>query len=106
MDRILLAALMVALPLVATARIERSAAEVLAFKRHNPCPVTGLARGACPGWAVDHVRPLCLGGPDTRENMQWITNEDHRFKTMVDVRECRKWRAMANTPAIDPLSKE
>ena len=106
MDRILLAALMVALPLVATARIERSAAEVLAFKRHNPCPVTGLARGACPGWAVDHVRPLCMGGEDRASNMQWLSREDHRFKTLIDERECRKFRKMANTPARQPLSKE
>lgn len=25
-----------------------------------------------------------------RWNMQWITREDHRFKTLVDVRECRR----------------
>jgi hypothetical protein len=24
--------------------------------------------------------------------MQWIRKEDHRFKTLVDVRECRKSR--------------
>lgn len=105
MSRIILAALLVALPLVATARIERSAAEVLAFKRHNPCPVTGLARGACPGWQVDHTVPLCAGGEDKASNMAWLTVEDHRWKTFVDVRECRKFRKMANTPARQPLSK-
>jgi hypothetical protein len=31
--------------------------------------------------------------------MQWIANDDHRFKTLVDVRECRKLRKLANTPA-------
>jgi hypothetical protein len=48
---------------------------------------------------VDHKGALCAGWPDTRENMQWITNEDHRFKTFIDVRECRKLRRLANTPA-------
>ena len=76
--------LLIALPLLATARIERSAAEVLAFKRHNECPSTGLRRGKCPGFDVDHVRPLCMGGEDKVSNMQWITGEDHRFKTLVD----------------------
>lgn len=84
----------------AEAQIKRSAAEVLAFKRHNPCPATGLRRGACPGWDVDHVRPLCAGGEDTASNMQWLSKEDHRFKTLVDVRECRRLKQRANTPAL------
>lgn len=71
---------------------ERSAKAVLAFKRANPCPATSLRQGACPGWEVDHVVPLCAGGPDDPSNMQWISKEDHRFKTLVDVRECRKLR--------------
>lgn len=75
---------------VADARIQRSAAEVLAFKRANPCPSTGQRRGACPGHHVDHVIPLCAGGLDAKVNMQWLTVEDHRFKTLVDVRECRR----------------
>lgn len=79
--------------------IERSRAEVRAFRAENPCPSTGRTRGACPGWAVDHVRALCAGGEDARTNMQWISNEDHRFKTLVDVRECRKLRRLAATPA-------
>jgi hypothetical protein len=83
----------------ADAQIQRSAGEVLAFKRQNPCPSTGLRRGACPGWDVDHAMPLCAGGEDKADNMQWLSKEDHRFKTLVDVRECRKLRRMANTPA-------
>jgi 5-methylcytosine-specific restriction endonuclease McrA len=70
----------------------RSAAERLAFMREQPCPATGERRGGCPGWEVDHIVPLCAGGPDTRQNLQWIRKEDHRFKTLVDVRECRKER--------------
>ena len=68
----------------------RSATEVRAFRAEHPCPVTGRARGACPGWEVDHIIALCAGGPDKRTNMHWLRKEDHRFKTLVDVRECRR----------------
>ena len=81
-----------ALATTAHARIERDRAQVRAFRAENPCPATGLRRGACPGYHVDHITPLCAGGPDRPENMQWITKEDHRFKTLVDVKECRKSR--------------
>ena len=83
----------------AGARIERSQAEVRAFRAQEACPATGRTRGACPGWQVDHSVPLCAGGPDHRSNMAWLTVEDHRFKTLVDLRECRKLRAMAARPA-------
>lgn len=72
------------------AAIERSQAEVRAFRADHPCPATGRVRGACPGHQVDHARPLCAGGLDHRSNMQWLSIEDHRWKTFVDVRECRK----------------
>lgn len=74
----------------ADARIPRDRAQVRAFRAEHPCPATGLKRGACPGWHVDHIIALCAGGEDHPRNMQWITKEDHRFKTLVDVRECRK----------------
>lgn len=79
--------------------IERSQAEVRAFRAENPCPATGRRSGPCKGWAVDHIRPLCAGGLDKPSNMQWIEDPDHRFKTLVDVRECRKLKKLANTPA-------
>jgi len=93
-----LIALLLATPAIAQP-IARSGAEVRAFRAENPCPVTGRLSGACPGWAVDHVRALCAGGEDKPRNMQWIENTDHRFKTLVDVRECRKLAKMARTPA-------
>jgi hypothetical protein len=67
----------------------RSAAPVRAFRRANPCPATGQVWGRCPGWQVDHVVPLCAGGPDTPVNMQWLRIETHKRKTKVDVRQCR-----------------
>lgn len=81
-----------ALPLAAAARIERSAAEVLAFKRHNPCPATGERRGPCPGWVIDHVTPLCAGGPDSRANMQWQGYAESLVKDREERRVCRDMR--------------
>lgn len=84
------AVLLTACALSAEAAQQRDRSQVRAFRAENPCPATGLKRGACPGYHVDHITPLCAGGPDRPDNMQWITREDHRFKTLVDVRECRK----------------
>lgn len=95
--------LLQALP--ASAAPPRSSAERAAFVRTSPCPATNLRRGACPGYQVDHTTPLCLGGLDARSNMAWLSVEDHRFKTFIDLRECRKFRKMAATPARKPLPK-
>jgi hypothetical protein len=67
----------------------RDAKAVAAFKRQHPCPTTGQPRGACPGWQVDHIQALKCGGPDTPDNMQWLTVEAHREKTRRDMRGCR-----------------
>lgn len=71
----------------------RSAAEILAFKRENPCPSTGQRRGVCPGYVIDHVDPLCNGGPDHRSNMQWQTVDDAWRKDVDERRLCRRLRA-------------
>jgi hypothetical protein len=59
------------------------------FIRLNPCPSTGLTRGACPGWQVDHREALVCGGRDELQNLQWLTIEAHRHKTRVEVKLCR-----------------
>lgn len=72
---------------------QRSAKAVAEFRRANPCPATGKARGACPGWQVDHRHPLCAAGADKPENLQWLSVEDHKAKTRLDHALCRtKWR--------------
>lgn len=86
-------------PSSAEAKIPRDRAQVRAFRAEHPCPSTGRTRGACPGWHVDHVTALCAGGADHPSNMQWITREDHRLKTFVDVHECRKARATLGSNA-------
>ncbi len=53
-------------------KIARSSGVIRAFRALYPCPGTGLKIGACPGWAIDHVIPLAVGGCDAVFNMQWL----------------------------------
>ena len=48
-------------------RILRSRSAVAEFKR-----LTGYPHGR-PGYVIDHIVPLALGGADTPTNMQWQT---------------------------------
>ena len=74
-----------------TSRIsaKRSSKAKAEFQRANPCPVNGATRGRCPNHDIDHIEPLCAGGPDVPGNMQWITLEAHREKSLLDVHRCR-----------------
>lgn len=58
----------------ANGTIKRSSTVLTKFQKEHPCPSTGLAYGACPGWAKDHVIPLACGGCDSVENLQWLKN--------------------------------
>lgn len=100
--RLVCSAFALALVACATPPPERSRTELAAFKRANPCPVTGQARSACPGWEVDHIVPLCNGGPDKPANMQWLTVDAHREKTKTDVRVCAAKRADQRTYRFAP----
>ncbi|MDP1681062.1 MAG: HNH endonuclease signature motif containing protein [Burkholderiales bacterium] len=62
------------------------------FTQQNPCPAIGEPRGACPGWVVDHIVPLCAGGADTTDNMQWQTKEEALEKDKEEWRLCRELR--------------
>lgn len=87
------AALLLAIAsLSCAAASQRSASERLAFKREHPCPATGQHRGSCPGYVIDHVRPLCAGGPDHRSNMQWQTVAEGLRKDREERRDCRAMR--------------
>ena len=67
----------------------RSPAERAAFQRAHPCPANGARRGACPGYVVDHVVPLCAGGPDKPPNMQWQTIAAGKAKDREEMKLCR-----------------
>lgn len=88
----LLTILLVSLTLAAApaeARIKRSAKAVAQFKHQSPCPSTGLPKGRCPGYIVDHVEPLCAGGLDAPINMQWQTVQEAKQKDKLERRICK-----------------
>jgi hypothetical protein len=70
------------------AKQERSQTAKSEFKRGNPCPSTGKSKGACPGYQVDHRKPLASGGADHKSNMQWLSNNQHRAKTKAERKAC------------------
>lgn len=80
-------AVILAVPALAT---ERSRVAVAEFQRQHPCPATGSARGACLGYVVDHVRPLCAGGPDDPSNMQWPSKQAAKLKDRAERPQCRR----------------
>ena len=63
------------------------------FMKKHPCPANGNTRGACPGYVVDHVKPLCAGGADHPSNMQWQTREEAKIKDRREVEQCRRFRS-------------
>lgn len=85
-----LALLLPALIQTADAAATRSAKAKADFKRQQPCPATGKARGVCPGYIVDHVIPLCAGGSDKPTNMQWQTLNEAKAKDKIERQHCRR----------------
>ena len=69
-------------------RIKRSAGAKHSFEREHPCPSTGKTGGGCPGYVVDHVKPLECGGADAPSNMQWQTASQGKAKDKTE-RYCR-----------------
>ncbi|MBE7418100.1 MAG: HNH endonuclease [Ideonella sp.] len=74
----------------AFAKTERSRAQRDAFQQQHPCPATGKTHGACKGYVVDHVVPLCAGGADSPRNMQWQTAADAKVKDRAERAQCRR----------------
>jgi hypothetical protein len=69
-------------------REERSQAAKDAFKRACPCPATETTTGACPGYVIDHIKPLACGGPDAPNNMAWQTVADSKTKDKWERKQC------------------
>lgn len=67
---------------------DRSPAARAEFKRLYPCPATGKASGACPGYVIDHIKALACGGPDEPSNMQWQTVAEAKAKDKWERKEC------------------
>ena len=65
-------------------KIQRSQAQVTAFKHTHPCPVNGNTKGRCPGYIVDHIKALCVCGKDRPSNMQWQTVAEAKLKDRTE----------------------
>jgi hypothetical protein len=65
-------------------RIARSSRARSDFKQDHPCPSTGKHSGACPGYVIDHVRPLKRGGRDAPDNMQWQSTAAAKAKDRTE----------------------
>jgi hypothetical protein len=83
--------LILALLTAAQAGEKRSGWARAAFVAANPCPTTGRL-GACPGYVVDHLQPLCNGGADRPENMAWQGRAEAREKDNAERALCRAAR--------------
>ena len=65
-------------------KIARSGRARGEFKKSHPCPSTGRSSGGCPGYVIDHARPLKRGGADNPANMQWQTTAAARAKDRTE----------------------
>jgi hypothetical protein len=65
-------------------KIHRSGKAKDDFKKSHPCPSTGKHSGACPGYVIDHVKPLKRGGADDPSNMQWQTTAAAKAKDKTE----------------------
>lgn len=72
----------------ADAVTQRSQAAKRAFVRAQACPATGLHKLPCPGYVIDHVKPLACGGADKKINMQWQTVADGKAKDRIERLGC------------------
>jgi hypothetical protein len=77
-------------PCLTLAKTYRSLEVKHAFQRQHPCPSTGGATGACPGYIKDHIVPLACGGPDAVTNTQWQTVADAKAKDRWELKGCRR----------------
>lgn len=75
---------------------ERSSTITSRFRAANACPSTGKFIGPCPGWIMDHMKPLRCGGPDSVENIMWQTIEEAKAKDRTES-QCWRWYRGSNS---------
>lgn len=92
MKPIILALALCLITTTVDAKIPRSEAAKRAFRAEHACPSTGKILGPCPGYVIDHIIPLCAGGPDRPSNMQWQRLAESKEKDKLERRQCAKRR--------------
>lgn len=86
----LLALILLALLACPADAAKRDHKAVRIFRATVACPATGKPEKRCHGWIIDHVIPLCAGGPDKASNMQWQAVEDAKRKDRAERKLCRR----------------
>jgi hypothetical protein len=69
-------------------KIKRSPEAKHRFQQSHSCPSTGKTSGKCPGYVIDHVKPLACGGVDDPSNMQWQTTAGAKAKDKTERKQC------------------
>lgn len=80
-----------------TGLIIRRTDVISAFRKVHQCPSTNLYKGACPGWAMNHVIPLACGGCDAVSNLQWLPND---VKSAAGPHAVDRFERSINAPAM------
>jgi len=91
-SRLFAVALTLATSAPAAARMPRSNSVRHAFVQMHPCPALGWAGGSCRGFVVDHKEPLCAGGSDAADNMQWQPISEAKEKDRLERAVCSAMR--------------
>lgn len=61
------------------------------FLREHPALSMVNDVGPCPGYVVDHIKPLCVGDDDSVDNMQWQTSGGSYLKDNSERAMCREY---------------
>jgi hypothetical protein len=79
----------------ANGRIYRSRTVVARFQHSTVCPATGRTGTPCPGFLVDHRKPLGCAKTEAERarldsvvNMQYQTIADARAKDKIERKQC------------------
>ena len=77
-------------PISAEAHETRQRWTKVRFARIHACPSTHLKKLPCPGYVIDHKKPLACGGRDSIRNMQWQTVAEGKAKDKWERKGCQK----------------
>jgi hypothetical protein len=88
MNKLIAALMLILISTSIFAETHRSQKAKAIFKYSHPCPSTGRPKGSCPGYVIDHIKPLACGGPDDASNMQWQTKAEAKAKDGWERRGC------------------
>jgi len=83
---------------------QRSSKAEAEFRSANPCPATGLTRGACKGYVIDRIIPPVCGGAEDPANMQWQTIAAAKAKNKWERIGCRPGRKQV-LPSATPVTE-